>query len=192
MASTLDELTRILTALDHGQLIHWYGPDAEPSLIAEQLRARILLDALDATADDEEEDGEPACEGHASENDDLMSGVNIGETTYCDGSCNPRRPTTAGTEEARSDDQFTQGQRVVVRRSIGVTLTGRVALEHTSRGFVGVRSDAEAWRITRYPRAKVSPFVPECPTCGAPADEKGTSIREHRPASPCTVDYRAI
>lgn len=32
----------------------------------------------------------------------------------------------------------------------------------------------------------------ECPTCGAPADETGTRIPEHRPGSPCTVDYRAI
>lgn len=32
----------------------------------------------------------------------------------------------------------------------------------------------------------------ECPTCGAPADETGTRIPEHRPGSPCTVDYRPV
>lgn len=32
----------------------------------------------------------------------------------------------------------------------------------------------------------------ECPTCGAPADETGTRIPEHRPGSPCAVDYRAV
>jgi|GEM_PF-6317536 len=32
----------------------------------------------------------------------------------------------------------------------------------------------------------------ECPTCGAPADETSTRIPEHRPGSPCTVDYRAV
>ncbi|MDJ0465051.1 hypothetical protein [Streptomyces sp. H27-C3] len=37
-------------------------------------------------------DAEPDCEGHAGEDGDLLSGVNLGTTTYCDGSCNPRRP----------------------------------------------------------------------------------------------------
>ncbi|MEU3704762.1 hypothetical protein AB0E82_21040 [Streptomyces anulatus] len=32
------------------------------------------------------------CEGHAGEDGDLLGGVNLGETTYCDGSCNPYRP----------------------------------------------------------------------------------------------------
>lgn len=32
----------------------------------------------------------------------------------------------------------------------------------------------------------------ECPVCGAPADATGTSIPEHRPGSPCTVDYRPV
>lgn len=38
------------------------------------------------------------------------------------------------------------------------------------------------------------PAIPgrDCPTCGAPADETGTRIPEHRPGSPCTVDYRAV
>ena len=44
------------------------------------------------TDQDEDEYDEPLCGGHAGEDDDLVRGVNIGETTYCDGSCNPRRP----------------------------------------------------------------------------------------------------
>lgn len=39
---------------------------------------------------DANEYDEPACEGHNGEDDDLLRGVNIGETTYCDGSCNVR------------------------------------------------------------------------------------------------------
>ncbi|WP_098895675.1 hypothetical protein [Streptomyces sp. t99] len=37
-------------------------------------------------------DAESECEGHAGEDADLLSGANLGETTYCDGSCNPPRP----------------------------------------------------------------------------------------------------
>lgn len=32
----------------------------------------------------------------------------------------------------------------------------------------------------------------ECPSCGAPADETGYHIPEHRPGCPYTVDYRAV
>lgn len=32
----------------------------------------------------------------------------------------------------------------------------------------------------------------ECPTCGASADKTGIRIPEHRPGSPCTVDYRPL
>lgn len=32
-------------------------------------------------------DGSGRCGGHGGEDDDLLRGVNIGETTYCDGSC---------------------------------------------------------------------------------------------------------
>lgn len=32
----------------------------------------------------------------------------------------------------------------------------------------------------------------ECPSCGAPADETGYRIPEHRTGCPYTVDYRAI
>lgn len=39
-----------------------------------------------------DEDGDPVCEGHNGEDDDLLRGVGIGETTYCDGSCRPQRP----------------------------------------------------------------------------------------------------
>ncbi|MFF4902608.1 hypothetical protein [Streptomyces sp. NPDC001068] len=43
-----------------------------------------------------DEDGEgddSVCEGHSGDDDhDLLRGVGIGETTYCDGSCRPRRP----------------------------------------------------------------------------------------------------
>ncbi|MCX4682571.1 hypothetical protein OG413_46155 [Streptomyces sp. NBC_01433] len=38
------------------------------------------------------EDGDPVCEGHSGEDDDLLRGVGIGETTYCDGLCKPHRP----------------------------------------------------------------------------------------------------
>lgn len=55
MATALDQLTRILTALDPGQLTHWYGPNADPTSIAEQLRALVIIEAL---ADDDE-DGDP-------------------------------------------------------------------------------------------------------------------------------------
>lgn len=114
---------------------------------------------------------------------------------------NPPAWTRAGRERSTSqvgpegrvgEGQFVQGQPVIVTRQSGVTSTGRVALEHTSGGFVGVRSDTQTWRITRYPRAEVSPAPAECPTCGAPADQTGTNIPEHRPGSPCTVDYRPI
>jgi hypothetical protein len=44
-----------------------------------------------AEVDAEDEYDEPACEGHNGEDDDLLRGVNIGDTTYCDGSCNPTR-----------------------------------------------------------------------------------------------------
>ncbi|MFJ4965936.1 hypothetical protein ACIP6P_26425 [Streptomyces sp. NPDC088729] len=37
-------------------------------------------------------DAESECEGHAGEDGDLLGGVNLGETTYCDGSCNSYRP----------------------------------------------------------------------------------------------------
>jgi hypothetical protein len=42
--SPLDELTRILTALDPGQLDHWYGPDSDPSQVAADLLARLRAD----------------------------------------------------------------------------------------------------------------------------------------------------
>lgn len=44
-ASPLDELVRILVALDPGQLDHWYGPDAEPSEVAAGLQARLCAEA---------------------------------------------------------------------------------------------------------------------------------------------------
>lgn len=53
--------------------------------------------------------------------------------------------------------QLTQGQPVTVHRRIGLQLTGRVALEHTSAGYVGVRPDSADWQIIRFPQAEVSP-----------------------------------
>ncbi|MET8859624.1 hypothetical protein [Streptomyces sp. NPDC004579] len=46
----------------------------------------------DGADDKDDEGGDPACEGHSGEDCDLLRGVGIGETTYCDGSCMPRRP----------------------------------------------------------------------------------------------------
>jgi hypothetical protein len=68
--------------------------------------------------------------------------------------------------------------------------------------FVDMETDNRA--VTDWHLKQVRPDLPirgeeeaeepgrECPTCGAPADEAGVSIPEHRPGSPCTVDYRAI
>ncbi|MFE4832927.1 hypothetical protein [Streptomyces sp. NPDC056672] len=53
--------------------------DAVPELTEEPVGAAV-------------EDDDPACEGHSGEDGDLLGGVGIGETTYCDGSCQPQRP----------------------------------------------------------------------------------------------------
>ncbi|MFF6794294.1 hypothetical protein ACFY9C_35090 [Streptomyces filamentosus] len=37
-------------------------------------------------------DTEPDCEGHTAEDADLLSGEDLGTTTYCDGTCAPPRP----------------------------------------------------------------------------------------------------
>jgi hypothetical protein len=64
---------------------------------------RVVLIPVDAAAPQSTEgpvgaavegdqEGGPACEGHIGEDDDLLGGVGIGETTYCDGTCRPQRP----------------------------------------------------------------------------------------------------
>lgn len=38
-----------------------------------------------------DDDTDDTCEGHADTDEALTSGVGIGESIYCDGSCNPRK-----------------------------------------------------------------------------------------------------
>ncbi|GHI98186.1 hypothetical protein TPA0906_00520 [Streptomyces olivaceus] len=59
---------------------------------------RVILIPVEAMPESTEEpvsapvENDPACEGHSGEDGDLLGGVGIGETAYCDGSCQPRRP----------------------------------------------------------------------------------------------------
>ncbi|MGW3154580.1 hypothetical protein [Streptomyces sp. NPDC001089] len=67
-----------------------YKDDRHVVLIPVGTVPESTAEPVGEAVDDEGDD--LACEGHNGDDYDLLRGVGIGETTYCDGSCRPQRP----------------------------------------------------------------------------------------------------
>ncbi|MGW5042166.1 hypothetical protein ACWEQK_28815 [Streptomyces parvulus] len=88
---TLREYVRVIS-VESGAYDITYKDDRRVILIP----VDVVPDSTEETAGAAVEGDDPACEGHSGEDGDLLGGVGIGETTFCDGSCRPqpRHPYT--------------------------------------------------------------------------------------------------